>query len=128
MNHFLEFNAQYIDSEQVSYTNDNIMDDNEWRLPYSNGNVSVGKAFTIDIPFHPHKKLRSFTLKLKPDVFPNEIRPAHISPFNGFNGFGVYFHYPRQLWTAKNFRKMNWPLRNENSSKSYHMEFEIQKG
>ena len=125
MDHFLEFTAEYIDNEHFSYTKDNISVENGWTLPYSSGNVSLGKAFTIDIPFRPHKRLRSIELKLKTDIFPNQIRPRHISPLNGFDGFGVHFHYPKQLWRTKHFRKVNWPLRTENSSKSYIMQFEI---
>jgi len=126
MDHFLEFYAEYVDNENFLYTKDDIKVDNGWTLPYSNGNTSVGKAFTIDIPFQPHKRLRALTIKLKSDVFPNHIRPKQISPFNGGDGFGIYFHYPKQLWRNKHFRKISWPLRTENSSKSYYMEFEIQ--
>jgi len=124
--YFIEYAVQFDDDENFVFSKSTPNKMNGWKAPYSAGNFSVGKAFTIDIPFLPSKKVRALTIKLKTDVFPNQLRPHQVSPFSGFNGFGVYFHYPGQLWRAKHFRKMNWPLRTKNSSKTYYMQFEIQ--
>ena len=126
MDYFLDYTVQYVDFDHFSFKANCNSKDCEWKAPYSHGNTSIGKAFTIDIPYQPHKKVKSLTIDLRNDIFPNQIRPKQISPFDGFNGFGVYFHYPGQLWREKHFRKVTWPLRTENMTKKYHMEFELQ--
>ena len=126
MDYFIEYHVEYDDGNYFLFRKSTPDHRNGWKAPYSAGNVSVGKAFTIDIPFERNRKVRAVNIKLKTAVFPNQLRPHQVFPFSGFNGFGVYFHYPGQLWRDKHFRKMNWPVRTKNSSKTYYMQFEIQ--
>ena len=125
MDYFRGYDIEYSDRSVVSYNINNI-NNTIWKPPYSNGNSSIGKAFTVDIPFQSNKKVRTVDIKLTTNIFANEIRPDQITPTHGFDGFGVYFNYPKQLWSTKHFRKLNWPVRAENSSKSYLMLFELQ--
>ena len=125
MEYFIDYTVKYIDSDPFSFKADCNTNDCEWNAPYSNGNSSIGKAFTIDIPYQAHKQVRTLTIRLRNDIFPNQIRPKQISPFDGYDGFAVYFHYPGQLWKEKYIRKVTWPLRTKNMTKRYHMEFEL---
>jgi hypothetical protein len=122
--YFVGYDILYDDSQRVSY-NSTIHDSSRWRVPYSNGNISTGKLFTIDIPFEDGENLRKLDIKLRTKIFKDQVRPPKISTNNGFEGFGVTFHYPNQYTSAKHVDMWTWPDRDENASKSYRMEFEL---
>ena len=96
IDYFLGYEIAYIVNQRVSYNNI-ITDNSGWKPPYSNGNSSIGKAFTVDIPFQPNKKVKTLDIKLSTKIFPNQIRPTEITTDNGFDGFSVNFNYPKQL-------------------------------
>ena len=82
--YFLGYDIEYSDHQLVSYNDSNI-DNSAWKPPYSNGNFSIGKSFTVDIPFQSNKKVNALDIKLATNIFPNQIRPKEITLSNGFD-------------------------------------------
>ena len=122
--YFLGYEILYDNDKRVSYGN-HITDQSGWEPPYPNGNLSIGKIFTVDIPFRKDVSLRQLDIKLRASIFPNKNRPPKLTTKNGVDGFGVFFHFPKQGSSTKTFRKIDWPYRSENASKSYYMVFEL---
>ena len=75
-------------------------------------------CLTIDVPFQRNLKLKLVWLAIRTNIFPNRIRPHS-------NGFLVMFHYPNQFIRSAYSLQSAWPIRGENSSKSYQMLFTI---
>ena len=122
--YFQGYEILYDNQKKVNYGN-KITDQSGWKTPYLNGNISIGKIFTVDIPFQKDVSLRQLDIKLRAKVFPNEERAPKLTTKNGVDGFGIFFHYPKQGSSTKTFRKIDWPVRSKNASKSYFMVFEL---
>ena len=123
-NFFLGYDIFYDDQHRVIY-NSTIPERSKWKPPYSNGNHSMGKMFTIDIPYQKDMQLRQLNIKLSTKVFPNSLRPSKVTANDGMDGFMVMFHYPHQMSSPKQFTKATWPIRKKNDSRSYNMGFSI---
>ena len=104
--YFLGYDILYENHKKVSYGN-KITDQSGWKPPYLNGNISIGRIFTVDVPFQKDVSLHKLDIKLRSNVFPNEMRPPKLTPKNGVDGFGVFFHFPKQGSSAKTFRKID---------------------
>ena len=87
--------------------------------------MSILKSFAIDIPFQKGANFLQVDIKIRTTIFPDQIRPSKLNLNNGFDGFGVLFHYPKQAFYSKQFLLSNWPVRNKNASKRYDMVFEL---
>ena len=70
MDYFISYDVQLDNGEYFTFSKSTPDRRNGWKAPYSAGNVSVGKAFTIDIPLQMNKKVKSITTKLYTNVFP----------------------------------------------------------
>ena len=57
MDYFQKLSGEYVDIGRVSYTKDTMNEDTGWKVPYSNGNVSIGKAFTLETVSYTHLTL-----------------------------------------------------------------------
>ena len=57
-------------------------------------------------------------VKIKTDIFNDDIRPGYIDPTTKKRGIGVILHYPNQVMRSQ-FWKSTWSNRNANASKSY---------
>ena len=122
--YFSGYDIEYEDNTRVSF-NASIPKDSGWRPPYSNGNSSIVKGFSVDIPYVKDLNPMKVNIKIRAAIFQNETRPSKVTGGNNLNGFGVFFHYPMQASSTKQFFKSNWPNRNTNGSKSYVMKFEV---
>ena len=83
------------------------------------------KCFSIDIPFIHGQKLARAYVYLSTDIFPSGIRPSIGEHPLQDEMFMVVPHYPNQLYRQLNVGQRFWPLRDQNSSKAYMMEFNI---
>ena len=123
-NYFSGYDIEYEDNTQITY-NASIPEESGWKPPYSNGNSSIVKGFSVDIPHQQNLNPIKINIKIRTTIFQNQTRPSKVTGGNNINGFGVFFHYPKQASSAKQFFKSDWPIRKKNDSKSYVMKFEL---
>ena len=76
--YFLGYEILYDNDKRVSYGN-HITDQSGWEPPYLNGNLSIGKIFTVDVPFRKDVSLRQLDIKLRANIFPNQNRPPKLT-------------------------------------------------
>ena len=69
--------------------------------------------------------IKQINIKIRANIFPGLSRPPKFTVKNGYDGFGIMFHYPNQLSSPKQFLKFDWPSRQENESTNYHMWFQL---
>ena len=122
--YFSGYDIEYEDNTIMRY-NASIPADSGWKPPYSNGNSSIVKGFSLDIPYQKGLNPIKINMKLRTAIFQNKTRPSKVTGGNNINGFGVFFHYPMQASSTKQFFKSDWPIRAENDSKSFVMKFEV---
>ena len=83
------------------------------------------ECFSIDIPYKPRQKLARAYVFLTTNVFPSGIRPSiGENPLHD-DAFMVTPYYPNQFYRQINVAQRNWPVRDQNSSKAYMMEFNV---
>ena len=122
--YFLGYDIVFENRSEISF-NSTIPLESEWKPPTLAGNTSLFKGYTIDIPFQKGINPRKIDIKIRSNIFPNEIRPHKLTSPEVLNGFSIFFHYPKQDSSRKQFFKADWPVRSESASKSYVMKFEI---
>ena len=83
------------------------------------------KCFSIDIPFIKGEKLIKAFIEINSTIFPSGIRPANANDPLREDMFIVAPHYPKQFYRKLNVGQQNWPIRTQNSSKRYNMEFNV---
>ena len=122
--YFSGYEIEYEDNTRESF-NSTIPVSSGWKQPYSNGNSSIVKGFSVDVPYQEGLNPLKINIKIRAAIFQNKTRPSKVTSENGLNGFGVFFHYPMQASSSKQFFRSDWPIRKGNSSKSYVMKFEV---
>ena len=86
--YFQGYEILYDNHKKVTYGN-KITDQSGWRPPYLNGNISIGKIFTVDVPFQKDVSLQHYTCftwinsiqDLTPCETQNELNQVHREYF-----------------------------------------------
>ena len=72
-------------------------------------------CFGLDIP---SKDVMSIAIKIRTDIFQENIRPIFTRPNTKRRGLAIMFHYPNQSFRSKWWINY-WPNRSVNASKNY---------
>ena len=80
-------------------------------------------CFGLDIP---SKDVMSIAIKIRTDIFQENIRPIFTSPNTKRRGLAIMFHYPNQSFRSKWWINY-WPNRSVNASKNYMISIGIGK-
>ena len=130
-NHLLGYEILYGENDtKFVYETPQEIARHGWNLPYVSYRGSKIKSFTIDIPYVRDRYVRSLIIRLDTSIFPMGSRPQqrnYNSSDDDFGSFEVYFHYPGQLFRSFMYGigKWYWPIRSDDSSASYEMEFHV---